>query len=95
MELAAIAVVAGTAVAAGVLVIHLVRRPGPDARGTTGPPVSQREHGLRGIPDPGESRPADAGAESQRPVARGRLSPNGDGAPRRGDARRRRRDDRS
>lgn len=94
MDAAAIALVAGTVLAVGLLVAHLVRHPGPDGRRTTAPPVSQRPHGRGGIPDPGESRPADAGAEPQRPSERGRISPNGSGghgAPDRRRSRRRRR----
>jgi len=77
-----IAIVVLTGVAIVVTVVLLVRRPGPDARGVTGPPVSQRGEDQGWMPPyPGTDRPAGPGAENEDPDDLGGVSTNGAGRP--------------
>lgn len=63
-----LAVYAMTAVLIVAIAALLIRKPGPDARNTTRPPVSERGEDQGWMPPyPGTDRPAGPGAESERP----------------------------
>lgn len=69
MSAVAWALVVSTVLISAALVVHHWRHPGPDARGVTLPPVSERPDARdRPTPPyPGEGRPAGPDAETQDP----------------------------